>query len=524
MTYTVSRAVQEVKGTRSEVKDALAWVAEDAGRGDRRDVAAEPHHQREEGLARQADAAHQAIGDHGGTGHVARVLQHSEEDEHKGHQRHERQQHPDARDETVHEQSLDPAAAQTDRLQACAGPVGDGPGEQGIEPVLQRRCDGGRDLEDEPHDAEEDQRPRHRMRGDPVDLVRAAHPLLTGAGGASGDRVGDPGEPLVLALQVVGRGGQVARLRHCLGERFADRPGEVVESDAVTRIHHDDRAAEPLGEGEAVDLDARLAGQVGHGQRDDDAARGFAQLGHEVERTRQVGGIHGHDRDVWTLGGGRIEEQCSGEFLVRAERVQAVGTGKVDQRELRRGVGRAAAVAVLTLADLVARLEAPGTPADVDGGAGPVPGDGAQSGEAVEQRRLADVGGSGERDDRGSGDALATGFAAGGPDGGGLGIDAELAGDLVGAHAITSTGSCVSTAASTAIRPPATETMRPPAASRWTRRTCAPRRRPRLASRRAVVRSGCAPVSRRGTSIGAPARVIVSGTLDRLTSLGYYRQ
>lgn len=85
----------------------MTGVAEYAGRGNRWHVATESDNQGDESLTGKANRPHHPVGHDGRSGHVARVLENCETEEHQRHQRGKGQDHTDALNQSVDQQPRD---------------------------------------------------------------------------------------------------------------------------------------------------------------------------------------------------------------------------------------------------------------------------------------------------------------------------------------------------------------------------------------------------------------------------------
>ena len=136
--------------------DALALVLDGAGGHDRRHGARVCREQRDEGLAVEPDGTHDAVGDEGGAGEVAGVLQHADEEEEQQDLRQEDEHGLHAVPQAVSQQQAQPIVGQQKRgLGAKAG-------EQDAHAVRERLAQGKDDLKDGEDHREEDERSGER--------------------------------------------------------------------------------------------------------------------------------------------------------------------------------------------------------------------------------------------------------------------------------------------------------------------------------------------------------------------------
>jgi hypothetical protein len=152
-TYTVSRAEQDVSGIRSPVSSRCA--RQGAGGGEGWQVAAKPDDQRQQRAPVKAKGAHRAVGDERGTCQVARVLQDTQSREHNRHDRQKREHRADADEQTVHQEPPHPGVTQAYESQHRRDSRGQGPVDKVADERLQRRRELGRELEQQPHHAQE---------------------------------------------------------------------------------------------------------------------------------------------------------------------------------------------------------------------------------------------------------------------------------------------------------------------------------------------------------------------------------
>ena len=295
--------------------------------------------------------------------------------------------------------------------QRCPRSLAQRAGEEGVEGVLDRGRNGRRGLEDEPHHRKEDDWPPDAREHDRVDPVGPGMPCSGFSGLGPIHRVLDPTEAFLGAVEFVAvavpvaAGVGVVRARRRLGRPgdLGHAFGEGRQAGASARVDGHDRDAEGAFEAAGVHRDAAPSRDVDHGQRHDDALGVLTQLGDDVEAAGQVRRIGGDDDDVWPGGRVGVEQDRAGELLIRRDRVEGVGAGEVHQL-----VGHRSSV----------RL--PPAAGHLDGGPRPVAHRQPRSGEGVEQRRLANVGGTREGDDErargglGGGRGMAGGGGCGG--------------------------------------------------------------------------------------------------------------
>jgi hypothetical protein len=127
-----------------------------------------------------------------------------------------------------------------------------------------------------------------------------------------------------------GRGCVVGDARACEGG------GEFGEALAGAGAGAHDRAAQVLGEGSAVDVDAALAGQVDHVDRDDGGQAPAECLAHEHEAARRLvasatmqmaeGSATG-----WPAGGGAALEDGAADLGFDLVELEGVDAGEVDE-------------------------------------------------------------------------------------------------------------------------------------------------------------------------------------------------
>ena len=164
-----SRALQDIKGVMSMVFVPVPLVLQGAGGHDGRHRAAKAQHHGDEGPARQAQPAHNAVHDVGHPGHVAAVLQKGqgqEQDEDVGQ---EGEDPSYAGDDAVHQQG-DHRRRDVQRLQS----VPDASGEKlqaCLEVALEPVADGEGEEEHQGHDDQEDGQAQPAVDQEPVGLV-----------------------------------------------------------------------------------------------------------------------------------------------------------------------------------------------------------------------------------------------------------------------------------------------------------------------------------------------------------------
>ena len=343
---------------------------------DRRHVASESHDQGQERAPWQTDETHGAIGHHGRAGHVPGVLQQRQQQEHDRHQRHEGEQHPHAADQTVDEEALDPGAPESHRTEHRGRGVTDGACEEAVQGVLQRCRRSDRQLEDSPHDGEEDDRAQPRG-GDPtVYAVGPCAHVSVRRDHRGIDRGLDPGEPLIgLAEFVVGDLTAHTRRSRRSGENLHHPAGEVRITGAVPRVEADDRDPQMPLQGGDIHVDTSSCRDVRHRQGHDDPGVLLADLRQQVQGTGQPRCVDHYNDGVGTLGRILDAQHRVCEGLVRGHRIEAVRPGQIHQRHRTGFAG-----------------QAPFTPADLHGRAGPVPHAATCAGQGVEKSGLADVG------------------------------------------------------------------------------------------------------------------------------------
>ncbi len=145
--------------------DALALVLDGARGHDGGHGAGVGGEQRDEGLAVEADGAHDAVGDERGAGEVAGVFEHADEEEEQQDLREEDEDGLDAVPEAVAQQQAQPVVGQQERG------VGAEAGEQDAEAVGERLADGEDDLEDGDDDRKKDERAGDAMQQDGVEAA-----------------------------------------------------------------------------------------------------------------------------------------------------------------------------------------------------------------------------------------------------------------------------------------------------------------------------------------------------------------
>ena len=147
-------------------RDEAAFAALDgSGRHDRRHVAAEAHHHRDEGLAVKADPVHQLIDDERGARHVPGVLHYRKEEIENQYVRQEHQHTSHAGDHTVHEKILEPSVLHKVRDEIPELP------HQPVDPVHRIVAQRERGLENEVKKEYEDRERGPFVRDDSVDPV-----------------------------------------------------------------------------------------------------------------------------------------------------------------------------------------------------------------------------------------------------------------------------------------------------------------------------------------------------------------
>ena len=508
-----------------------ALVRQGPGRGERGHVAAEADDQRQHRATVQADGAHRPIGHERRASEVPTALEHPDRHEHHRHQRHECQHRPDAGEQPVHRQALDPTAAQADDAEGRPDAAGGGTGDDAGDERHQRRRDPGDQLEQRPHDCEEDRYPHPGIEQDAIDAVGPG-PSGRGRSDQVSGRVLDPLEqPLGLLERPLGLlelrrelldpaagdvpradAARVARLvesaGHCLAE--SGHPG------TCPRVDRHDRHADRRLESDRLDDDAVIGRPVHHGQRRDDGAARLGRLRQQVQRTRHAGGVDHHNDDeagrrirapAGPASAGRTHRICprdgvGGDLLVRRPRKQAVGARKINH-----------------LGGAVDRrpepdLELDRCPRRIDD---PL----VRAGHGVEEGGLADVRVAEQQDARGDVDrtgsnraraqrtraqrtraqrtrAQRTQGSAGG------------AAVAVRHDGATSTSTHAAVAPSRASRPAPVAMSRPPNAARWITRTVPPGRNPISRIRRAASASKRTARIRRSVSSGQSLSVTAS--------------
>ena len=263
-------------------------------------------------------------------------------------------------------------------------------GETALDAVLQGLRPGEDRLEEEVHDGEEDDGPRHRVQQHPVDGGRGA--VLVGR--LEIRRLQDRVRPGGEFGWIGGRGDGGGRPGGGVGQALA----QFGDADAAVAQDAYRRDAQGASQGLDVEMACALGELVGHG---DDQAGGQAQLerlGQEGHAPAQCRGVQDDDEGVRRLDGGVVAVQdLAHDLLVGADRVQGVGAGQVLDGHARRGA-------------------ALGKPAGADGARdrdpGVVAGLGAQAGQGVVDGGLAGVGGAGKGGPGCGGVDLAGGGAA----------------------------------------------------------------------------------------------------------------
>ncbi len=242
------------------------------------------------------------------------------------------------------------------------------PAEEHLDVVLQR-CGHGEDgLEEHEHGQQEDGGARHRMQHHRVDPLGAFVDLRQPVSRGVQHRV-DPRRHF----------GRIGRWRHDRRAPLSD-PGHLAAQchQSVTVSRHDRDHRHTEGPAQRADVETAVApGQiVGERQHHADRQPGLLQLRQQPQRPAQGGGVQRDqdgvgnvDPDVVVLGVENVDD----DLLVRADRVEAVGTRQVfHHHRVVLGVAGAA---------LVAR----------DRHTGIVAGLGMQSGQSVEQCGLPGV-------------------------------------------------------------------------------------------------------------------------------------
>ena len=145
--------------------DAVAAVLNGARGHDGGDGAGIGREQGDEGLAVEADGAHDAVGDEGGAGEVAGVFEDSDEEEEQENLGEENENRGDAFPDAVEDEGLEPADGQQRPREIAHA------GEDFAKAVGEGLADGEDNFKDSDDDDEEEQRSPDAMEEDAVELA-----------------------------------------------------------------------------------------------------------------------------------------------------------------------------------------------------------------------------------------------------------------------------------------------------------------------------------------------------------------
>jgi hypothetical protein len=323
----------------------------------------------------QAGAAHDAVHQEGRACHVAEVFQHQDEEEQDHDLRQEHDHAANAGDEAILEEALEQLRQRRRLYQRTK------PSEALLNGIHQRSCPGEHRLEHHEQDGQQHDQPDHRLQQHGIDPRRQGVALAWSAHDGGQQAIG-----LALAdAQGAGVGRPPVGLAglELLVETPVDAGQQRIDAAAAHRHRFHDRHAKLVRQALDVDRDATLAGDVHHVERQHHRPADALQLEREPQRQPKIGGVADADDQVGRdLALQPAQHDVACDLLIRGPRAQGIGAGQIDHvdRAARRRRERAD-----LLLDRDARIVG-----DLL----------AAAGQGVEQRGLAAVGITDERDDR----------------------------------------------------------------------------------------------------------------------------
>ena len=351
-------------------RDPVALVLDRARRQDGRYRAGVGGKEGNERLPLEADLRHRPVGDQGRAREVARVLQDADEEEEEEDLREEDHDRTDARPDALDEELAEDARREH-RSEPRAGGA-DGP----VDEVHEGRGGVEDRLEDGDDDDEEDERAGDGMQEEAVEAARPDGRR----GGLIFRRFAHARGPLAAAREVGEDREEVHR------PRDADAPPQELQDRVVPlagrRADERDGRAEPLGESFGLYVAAALLQLVGHVQDDEGRQTQGEDRRRQDEVAAEVRDVEDEEDRVGLRNTRHPPHQdVVRHLLVLRARREAVDAREVDDVEL-------GCVFDLQLAEVL-----------LDRDAGKVGDLLAQTGQAVEEGRLAGVGGSDDRHD-----------------------------------------------------------------------------------------------------------------------------
>ena len=155
---------------------AILFVLNGTGGHDAGHAAAGGDHERNEGLAGQAELTEDPVHDERDTGHIAAVFQQGQEEEHDCHLRGKADRCCQTADDAVNDEGNDPfcrADVLKERSDCRLNPFAE---EGVVGEIGDDAADGGnRDVIDQRHDDHEDRQRQNTVRDDTVDLIGCGH-------------------------------------------------------------------------------------------------------------------------------------------------------------------------------------------------------------------------------------------------------------------------------------------------------------------------------------------------------------
>ena len=351
---------------------AVADVGDRARGHDARHGAGEARQQRDEGPARQPDAAHHPVEQVGGARQVAAFLESQDEQEQKQDLWQEHQHAARAGDHAVHQQAAQRALRQHDEQPLARAR------HAGIDQLHRQRCPAEHGLE---HC--EQQRRQHREAGD-----RMQHHGIEPCQGALAGRLAvadDVEDAAGLALRVDDLGGRRVAVGQSAARRWLLLALQFLDQRVRPAGGHGDRLdhrqAELRLQCAGIETVATRSRDVAHVEGHHQRQAQRAQLEHQPQVESQVGGVQHADHDFgWRLASQPAEHRIARDRLVERGGRQAVGAGQVEDSIA--PAARPAEAAFLALdryAGVVGHLLV-------------------TAGEAIEKRRLAAVGDADQRE------------------------------------------------------------------------------------------------------------------------------
>jgi len=227
--------------------------------------------------------------------------------------------------------------------------VADGSREEAVERVLEGSRHGGGELEDRPHDSEEQQRAGDRCRHPAIHLVGQGEAVVAWGDGRHVCGIREPREAVVVEHQGVVGDRRLPRVGHGVGEGCTGRGRQGDHACTTSGVGSDHGAGEFPRQQRGVDGHLALRGDVRHGDGHDDPGGELADLGDQVEAVREAGCVDGDDAEVGALVDGPVLQQAARQLLVGGVRVEAVRAGQVQESDRQRifvmGAGGVLAVA-----------------------------------------------------------------------------------------------------------------------------------------------------------------------------------